>query len=253
MRIARIGFTPLKGARHAAHDSVDLAEAGPVGDRVFCLIDPARGRVLRTVENPSLVRATARWRDPVLTVNLDGRTATGTPRATGEVLDVDYWGRRACVDVVRGPWAALFTEHLGYDVVLARSARPGEVVYGGSITIVTTASLRLLEQRIGGQVDSAQFRATFLIDTGSDDEPHVEERWSGRTLRVGATTVAVRGPVPRCAVVDLDPETGSACSPVLSTLAGYRRGSGEIAFGVDATVVVPGRVHDGDVVVLGRD
>ena len=254
MRIARIGFTPLKGARHATHAHVDLADSGPVGDRVFCLVDPARGRVLRTVENPSLMLATARWRDPVLTVQLGERTETGTPRNTGEVRDVDYWGRRASVELVDGPWASMFAEHLGYDVVLARSAHPGEVVYGGSVTLVTTASMRLVAEKLGGPVASEQFRSTFLVDTaGSDDEPHMEEGWVGRTLHLGAASVLVRGPVPRCAVVDVDPATGRRERPVLSTLAGYRRGSGEIDFGVDATVLVPGRVHDGDTVVLGRD
>jgi hypothetical protein len=40
---------------------------------------------------------------------------------------------------------------------------------------------------------------------------------------------------------------------VLQTLAGYRRCDGEICFGVDAEVAVPGRVGLGDPVVLGRD
>ena len=47
MRVERIGFTPLKGARHLAHDSVELSATGPTGDRVFCLVDHAR-------ENPDL-------------------------------------------------------------------------------------------------------------------------------------------------------------------------------------------------------
>ncbi|MGH3333506.1 MAG: MOSC N-terminal beta barrel domain-containing protein, partial [Nocardioidaceae bacterium] len=70
MRIERIGFTPLKGCRHAERGSVDLTPEGPAGDRVFCLVDPARGRVLRTVENPTLLQCAAGWRDGVLTVDL---------------------------------------------------------------------------------------------------------------------------------------------------------------------------------------
>lgn len=254
MRIARIGFTPLKGARHVAHADVELTVAGPVGDRVFCLVDPVRKRVLRTVENPSLVLAQARWESGVLGVDLSGRTAAGEPEPSGEVLTVDYWGREAEVEPVAGPWAGLFSEYLGYDVVLACSVRAGEVVYGGAVTVVTTASLRLLQERLGRPVDSAQFRATFLLDTdGSEhDEPHAEEGWAGRTLRLGDAAVVVRGPVPRCAVVDIDPDTGRRAAPVLATLAGYRRGAGEIDFGVDATVVVPGMVHGGDAAVLER-
>ena len=70
MHLNRIGLTPVKGGRHAEQASVELAPDGPVGDRFFCLVDPARERVLRTVENPSLVRTSATWADGVLTTNL---------------------------------------------------------------------------------------------------------------------------------------------------------------------------------------
>ena len=61
MRVSRIGFTPLKGGRHRTHGSVVLAEDGPVGDRVFCLVDPVADRCLRTVENPTLIRTSVTW------------------------------------------------------------------------------------------------------------------------------------------------------------------------------------------------
>lgn len=249
MRIERIGFTPLKGGRHRSHDAVELAAEGPVGDRVFCLVDPARGRVLRTVENPSMVQVEARWDGDVLSVDLPGGTAEGRPAPTGELLAVDYWGRTAKVETVAGPWATALSEHVGTDVVLARSATPGEVVYGASVTLVATASLRLLSERMGAPSDSARFRSTFLLDT---DEPHVEDTWVGRRLRLGSAEVTVRGVVPRCAVVDLDPVTGVRSAPVMKTLAGYRRGEQEVHFGVDAVVTVPGVVRTGDPVDLER-
>jgi len=125
----------------------------------------------------------------------------------------------------------------------------GEVVYGASVTVVTTGSMRLLAQRLGREVADARFRSTFLVDT-ADSAPHVEDSWVGRELRVGEATVKVRGVVPRCAVVDLDPVTGRGDAPVLRELAAYRQGQAEISFGVDAVVTVPGRVRTGDLVVL---
>jgi len=82
--------------------------------------------------------------------------------------------------------------------------------------------------------------------------PHVEDSWVGRELRLGAATVLVRGTVPRCAVVDVNPDDGVLDVPVLRTFAGYRRGESEVHFGVDAVVVAPGTVHAGDTAVLGR-
>lgn len=255
MQVARIGFTPLKGTRHVTHDAVHLAAAGPVGDRVFCLVDPSRQRVLRTVENPGLTQAVSRWEGGVLTVDLGGATFTGAPEPTGRELRVDYWGRPAVVEVVDGPWAAAFSEHLGYGVLLARSSAPGEVVYGGSVTLVSAGSLELLGERLAaaagshGPVDDARFRSTFRLDA---EHPHVEDSWVGRRLRLGGAVVRVTGTVPRCAVVDVGPDTGVRDAPVLKTLAGYRREEQDVHFGVDAVVVEPGAVRTGDTAELER-
>jgi uncharacterized protein YcbX len=250
--VERIGFTPLKGARHVAHADVALDADGPVGDRRWCLVDPARDRVLRTVENPTLLQAVARADGERLTVLLPTGQADGVPEPTGDLRTVDYWGRDAKVELLDGPWSAAFSEHLGYEVRLARPSRAGEVVYGGSVTLVTTSSMALLSERVGRPVGSERFRATYLLDVAGL-EPHGEDSWVGREVALGDAVVRVRGVVPRCAVVDLDPETGARDVPVLRTLAGYRRSDGEVCFGVDAEITVPGRVRAGDPVVLGRD
>lgn len=251
MHVTRIGFTPLKGARHVEHPSVDLSVDGPVGDRVLCLVDPARDRVLRTVENPTMVRVLATLTGDRLSVTLDDRTAAAVPRPTGDVRKVDYWGRVAEVELLDGPWARQLSAHVGYDVALARPVHAGEVVYGGSVSLVTSASLHRLSALAGRPVEGARFRPTFVVDVGGEP-PLVEEHWVGREVTLGEAVVRVRGVVPRCAVVDLDPVSGAKDLPVLATLAGYRRGEGEVLFGVDADVVRPGRVELDDPVVLGR-
>ena len=244
MHITRIGLTPVKGGRHGGQPSVELTPDGPEGDRVFCLVDRARGRVLRTVENPTLLQTFATWHTGVLTATLPGRTVEDVPAPTGETLEVDYWGRSAALETVAGPWSEAYADHLGVDpadLVLARSRQPGEVVYGAAVSLVTTSSLDLLADRSGGAVDSAQFRATFTVDT-SGEQPHAEDTWIGRRLRLGEAEVEVRSAVPRCAVVDLDPDTGARRSRLLRTLGGYRQAAGEVVFGVDAVVTTPGRV-----------
>jgi uncharacterized protein YcbX len=252
VHVTRIGLTPVKGARHAEQASVDLALDGPVGDRVFCLVDPRRRRVLRTVENPSMLRTSATWVDGVLTSRLPGGTVEAAPVPTGRRLEVDYWGRVAALEVVDGPWAEAYSRHVGHEVLVARASRPGEVVYGASVTLVTTSSLAELGRRAGGAVYAAQFRATFTVDTGADPA-HVEDSWVGRRLHLGAAEVEVRGVVPRCAVIDLNPDTGERRSTALKALGGYRHLHGEVAFGVDAVVTQPGRVRSGDRVdIVGR-
>jgi uncharacterized protein YcbX len=251
VHVERIGFTPLKGGRHEPHPSVRLTGDGPVGDRVLCLVDPARGRVLRTVENPSLVQAAARLDDGHLAVTMPSGAVEGEPQPTGRRVKLDYWGRAAEVEELDGPWSAAYSAHLGYDVRLARPTVPSDIVYGAPVTIVSTASVRELSTRIGAPVDPARFRATLVVDTG-DAEPYAEEDWCGREVRVGAATLRIGAPVPRCAVVDLDPVTGTRDIDVLGTLAGYRRREGEVTFGVDAVVTGHGTVRSGDHVVVER-
>lgn len=178
MHVSRIGFTSLKGARHLGRPFVDLTRDGPVGDREFCLVDQARERVLRTVENPTLVQTRAGWDAGVLTVTLPGATVEGVPAFTGETRLLDYWGRRVALQIVDGPWAAAYSTHLGYDVVLARSTK-GDVVYGASVSLVTTGSLDELSRRVGTRVLDAQLRATFTVHT---DAPHREDAWIGGRL-----------------------------------------------------------------------
>lgn len=243
MHVSRTGFTSLKGARHLGRSFVDLSADGPVGDRVFCLVDPARRRVVRTVENPTLMQTRATWEAAgVLTVSLPSATVEGVPSGAGETRTLDYWGRRVTLEILNGPWAAAYSTHLGYDVVLARAAG-GDVVYGASVSLVTTGSLDELSRRVGTRMLDSQFRATFTVHT---DTPHSEDAWIGQRLRLGTAEIEVGRAIPRCRVIDLDPDTGIPRAEAMKALADYRRQGNEVVFGVDAVVTKPGRVQLGD-------
>lgn len=252
LRVVRAGFAPVKGTRHLPYAAVRLDERGPVGDRGYALVDLAGGpepaRVLRTVQNPSLVAVRAELEGRRLAVILpDGTSASGEPMPTGEVVSSDYWGRETPLELVDGPQADVFSRWLGRPVRLARAGR-GEVVFAGSVTIVGTASLRDLGahadvQNLHEATEAGRFRATLVVET---EVPYVEERWLGRSVRLGsaddAPVVRIGVPIPRCAVIDLDPSTGEPGTRLLKTLASYRplNTAGEPAFGVFAEVVVPG-------------
>jgi uncharacterized protein YcbX len=238
------GFAPVKGARHLTYDGIVLEEAGPVGDRRYCLVDVDARWVLRTVQHPSLMAVVARTHDDRLEVTLpSGEWVAQAPRPSGTTLRCDYWGREVPVEMLDGPHAALFSAHLGKEVRLAE-APPGGVVFDAPVTLIGTAALRDLEERAGhpGLVEeAARFRATFVVET---DAPYVEESWLGREITLGGARLRVGVPVPRCAVIDAHPETGERGGRLLKTLAGYRptNAAGEPGFGVYAEVVRPGRV-----------
>lgn len=237
MHITRLGLTPLKGARHTSLEHLDLDTSGPRGDRAWCLLDADRDRVLRTVENPRMVLVDAAWDGGVLTVRTpDGGEVTASPSPTGQVVVSDYWGRDAELEIMRSGHADLLGAHLGRGVRLVRPVRAGEVVYGGAVTIITTAALNEL-----GESQDARFRSTVTIAADHDPAP-------GSVLRLGEAVLRVRGAVPRCRVVDINPDSGDLDTRHLDTLAGLSRRQGEIPFGVDADVLVPGRVRSGDTV-----
>ena len=249
MQIREIGVSPLKGGRHQPRETVSLAVDGPIGDREFAVVDRTTGTVLKTVEHPLLTTCEAQWADDVLTVKFDGRRVAAEPEMTGEYLDLDYWGRTTAMQVIEGPWATEFSRLLGRRVILTRSAVAGSVVYGDSVTISTTSSLDRLALESKMAVDPRRFRATFTIDTG-DADAHVEDFWAGRELELGEARLLVKGGIPRCAVIDIDPDTGTRGTPLLKTLAGYRLQASDIMFGAYAEVLRPGRVSVGDDVRL---
>ncbi|TFD46985.1 MOSC domain-containing protein [Cryobacterium frigoriphilum] len=249
MRVREIGVSALKGGRHRPRTRIALSALGPVGDRVFAVVDLADGRVLKTVEHPSLVGCDARWQCGVLSISIDGQQISGTPTTDATPLTLDYWGRPVSMRNVRGPWSPAFSRLLGRPVALARVDFPGEVVYGDTVTLATTSSLERLARESGTPVDPRRFRSTFTIDTGEADA-HLEDCWAGRELEVGGARLLVGAGIPRCAVIDLDPHTGARGAGLLKILADYRLDSGEIMFGVYARVVRPGLVGRGDPVRL---
>ena len=252
MRVSRVGLAVLKGTRHSTLDAVHLTERGPVGDRVFCLVDPRNQQVLKTVAHRSLLAATATWRQEVLSVELAGQTVAGVPVRTGESLAVGYWGRPITVDVMAGPWAAAFSSYLGRPVLLARAAA-GDIVYGDQVSVITTASLAALRavareapshpRELDPGRDGARFRATFTIDTGTGRyaEAGSELAWVGAELRLGAARVRITAPVVRCKVVDFHPSSGRPDFRLLESLP--RNAAGEPVFGLQGVVVQPGLVR----------
>lgn len=113
------------------------------------------------------------------------------------------------------------------------------------LSVLGTATLAWLGERVGRPLDVARFRPNMLVET-DDGSPFAEERWVGRVLRIGSLRLRVDKRDGRCAVITIDPVTTERDPAILRTLVAERQG----CLGVYGSVVEPGRVARGDLVLL---
>jgi hypothetical protein len=177
----------------------------------------------------------------------DGRTAEGSATASGEAISVSYDGRSVSAHLVEGEWPPFLSGHVGSPLRVARLDEPGTLVDEG-VTIVSRASVEELGRRAERETpDGRRFRMTFELD---GCEPHEEDGWTGHRVVIGEAELAIGGPVPRCVITTLDPDTGRHDFPTLKVIAGYRKllPNEGAPFGVYAQVTRPGIVRVGDAV-----
>jgi uncharacterized protein YcbX len=243
--VARISVTPVRTFRLAHPDDVELTERGVVENRRFLLVD-GDGKRLRSSLTVWPAAVSGRWDrdDELLRVEVDGEAFEGSALGNGERLEVDYHGRPIPVGIVEGPWTAPLSELLGAPVRVARPDGPGQL-QEAPVTLVSLGSLERLAREADGPVGGRRFRMLFDLD---GCEPHEEDAWSGRQVRIGEAVLRVGGPVERCAVTTRDPESGERDLDTLRLIRGYRepREGVEVPFGVYAAVEQPGRVRVGD-------
>lgn len=113
------------------------------------------------------------------------------------------------------------------------------------VHLVTTSSLRHLEQVLGEPVDVRRLRPNLVLDTGGTG--FVEDDWVGRELRVGAEVVLrLTEGMPRCVMVNAAQPGLGHDSRILKLVAREH----DLDLGLQATVVRTGRIAVGDPVQL---
>ena len=250
--VASFNVTPVKSTALHHPDEIRLERYGAFGNREFFFIDD-HGRLFGGSKLGPLVRLRAshdRSADVLCLRFPDGVEVEGPATGTGEALVVDFWGRPVRARVVDGPWAEPLARFAGRPLRLARVLQPGDGNDDRAVTLVSLASVAELSRQGGREVpvDARRFRMTMELD-GCD--PHEEDAWRGRRLRVGGAVLEIDEPVPRCVVTTLDPDTGVRDFPTLSVIKRYRGvADRELLFGVYASVVQPGTVRRGDELTL---
>jgi uncharacterized protein YcbX len=112
-----------------------------------------------------------------------------------------------------------------------------------SVSILGSASLAALSERMGRRLAMERFRGNLWLD---GHKPWQEFDLVGRELRIGEARFLVRERITRCKATTVDPDTGV---PDADTLGALEANWGHQDFGVYAEVTAGGRVAVGDAAV----
>lgn len=117
------------------------------------------------------------------------------------------------------------------------------------VSVISTATIKAIEQETGSELDIRRFRPNLLIETLSG-EPFAEDAWVGKIIRFqnnsGAAGLSVSMRDPRCAMINIDPVTGVSDPKILKTVARLNNADA----GLYASVVGVGLLSVGDSVFL---
>lgn len=257
MHVRALLITPIKGLRVTPCDELMLERGGVRENRRFYLVDES-GQMVNGKQLGELSELRSEYRDADRTLTLilpDGEQISG-PVRLGPEIDARFFRMALRAPTVLGPWSQAISSHVGraLRLVEADPARKG-VDRGdrGAVSLVSRGSLHRLATVAGNgaEIDSRRFRMLVEVD-GVD--PHGEDAWIGRRVRIGDALVGFNGNVGRCLVTRRDPDTGTIDLPTLDLLREYRGdepSTEPLPFGIYGEVIEPGTVRVGDPVSAG--
>jgi uncharacterized protein YcbX len=235
-RVASLHRWPVKSLAGEDAAALTLDGRGIAGDRAHALYDTFKGepRRLTVRQVPGLLR----WR-------------AAYPGAPGDALDPATvpLPHLTAPDGTTYAWddptlPQVLGDDLGRAVTLRRDTALMQDL-GDSILVTTQATLDAVGAALGAPLDLRRFRTNIHLVL--DDAPaFTEERWEGRQLHVGATTLDLLHPSVRCVIPTRDPESTAKDPMILKWLTRHHDG----LFGINARARTSGRVAVGDAVEL---
>jgi uncharacterized protein YcbX len=251
--VARLSIAPVKSLALQHPEKVRLETWGVPENRRFYLSDPD-GRLVSGGKNGSLMQVKASYDASLEWLSLrmpDGVMVEGDPSSLGESIVTGFYSRPVGGRVVKGPWADAMSAYLGRSVLLVTPDTPGDANDETPVSLISTASVEELGRQAGRETPPDGRRFRMLVEIAGC-RPHEEDTWKGRQLRIGEAVVTVGGPIPRCVVTTLGPDTGVKDFDTLKTIAAYRgvTPDRDINFGVYGQVHQPGTISVGDTAEL---
>ncbi|AMA08465.1 MOSC domain-containing protein [Picosynechococcus sp. PCC 73109] len=263
VRVSALWIYPVKSCGGIALETVEVLTQGFQGDRQWMIVD-ADGKFLSQRQYPQLARVKPHMTEDNLTLTFDDFSPLKlSPKTVGSLKPVTIW-RNQTQALDQGPEAAAwFSEVLQTPCRLVRQSpdhpRPVNPKYalwetqnvsfadGYPVLLTNTASLKLLEEKLGAAVSMNQFRPNLVVETA---QPFAEDHW--QTVDIGGTTFVTAKPCERCIVITTNQITGDRhpTQEPLRTLGTFRRTAKGILFGINLMPTSSGKISVGDAVIL---
>ena len=250
LTVSRLSIAPVRALGLHHPREIRLEHHGVPDDRRYLILSQD-GRLFDGTKLGTLVQIRAKLEHDPERLSLtfpDGDVVEG-PLALDEPISVTAYRRTFAARPVIGPWAGALSAYAGKELTLVRAERLDHAFDRHPVSIVSTASVEELGRHLdpAQPVDARRFRMLLEL---AGAEPHQEDEWMGRDIRIGEVVVRVNAFDPRCVITTQDPETGLRDIPTLHAIKGYRglRDGKHIDFGVYADVVQPGTIRTGDAV-----
>lgn len=238
---------------------MSLETAGPARDRRWMLVDDA-GVALTQRTQPRMVLLTPRFDGEELIVEAPQKQALRIRHWTGEGerVPVRIWNDELRLPHPDPCYSEWFSSFLGQSCRLVHLPdsilRPVEAPFNEApwrvsladsfpVLVITQASLDLLNSKLREPITMSRFRPNVVVE---GTEPHAEDGW--RRVRMGGMDWATGKLCVRCAIPQVNPETGETGLEPLQTLAQYRRPERKVLFGHKGRVSAPGVLRVGDAV-----
>jgi uncharacterized protein len=246
-------ISPIKATRIQPVESVRLERFGVRENRRFYVIDH-RDHLVNGKRLGAMTALVAEYDHDQRRLRLtfpDG-TVLEDSVASGTVVQTWFFAEQVPARLVDGPWSKALTEYSGRTLRLVEAQSPAvDRGTAGVASLISRSSLvRLAEAGGEEDIDCRRFRMLIEID---GVPAHHEDRWVGRSARVGGASVRWVGHVGRCLTTSRDPDSGTIDLPTLDMLGGYRGQldtTEPLPFGIYGEVIEPGDIRVGDPVAL---
>lgn len=222
MIVSQLWRFPVKSLGGERLPSLTVGERGALYDRGFALV--AAGEQLRDVLFTA--RRAERLLSFIASANAAGEVTVRSPAgAEYQIGDAQLLDELAKI--------------AGTPLLLTK-ANGTPFFDAMDLHVVTSASVRRLEQEWGQPLDPRRFRANIVLE--GDAEPFDEEGWVGKRFSVGGVVIDAVELCPRCAMPTIDPSSYERSPDLLKLLTDKHATN----FGVYCRVVQPGRIALGD-------